>query len=131
MAFSEAARRGNCFHAFGRLKPFAASIMPAAVQRRAMLASRQRLTLPKTRRMVPHLARCYSASCRAQKSSRSFQSAAGIARAIKGVQAAGKHVIGVRPDGTLVVGDNPVDATSLGFASVQNITVSKWEDQRA
>ena len=33
--------------------------------------------------------------------------AAGIARAINGVQAAGKHVIGVRPDGTLIVGDNP------------------------
>jgi hypothetical protein len=57
--------------------------------------------------------------------------AAGIARAIRGVQAAGKHVIGVRPDGTLIVGDNPVDATSLGFAPVQDITASKWEDQRA
>jgi hypothetical protein len=57
--------------------------------------------------------------------------AASIARAIRGVQAAGKHVIGVRPDGTLIVGDNPVDATSLGFAPVQDITASKWEDQRA
>jgi hypothetical protein len=57
--------------------------------------------------------------------------AAGIARAIKGVQAAGKHVIGVRPDGTLIVGDKPVDAASLGFAPVQDITASKWEDQRA
>jgi hypothetical protein len=80
MAFSEAARRGNCFHAFSRLKPFAASIMPAAVQRRAMLASRHRLTSPQTRRMVPHLARRYSASWSRSKSSRSFQSAAGIAR---------------------------------------------------
>ena len=57
--------------------------------------------------------------------------AAGIARAIKGVQAAGKHVIGVRPDGTLIVGDNPVDAASLGFVPVQHIPTSKWEDQRA
>ena len=57
--------------------------------------------------------------------------AAGIARAIKGVQAAGKYVIGVRPDGTLIVGDKPVDTTSLGFAPVQDITPSKWEDQRA
>ena len=36
-----------------------------------------------------------------------------------------------RAAGRLIVGDNPVDATSLGFAPVQDITVSKWEDQRA
>jgi hypothetical protein len=57
--------------------------------------------------------------------------AAGLARAIKGVQAAGKHAIGVRPDGTLIVGDNPVDAASLGIAPVQDIAPSKWEDQKA
>jgi hypothetical protein len=57
--------------------------------------------------------------------------AAGIARAIRGVQAAGKHVIGVRPDGTLIVGDNPIDTTSLGVAPVQDTTASKWEDERA
>ena len=130
MAFSEPPGAAIA-STFSRLKPFAASIMPAAVQRRAMLASRHRLTSPQTRRMVPHLARRYSASWSRSKSSRSFQSAAGIARAIKGVQAAGKHVIGVRPDGTLIVGDNPVDAASLGFAPVQDITASKWEDQRA
>jgi hypothetical protein len=39
--------------------------------------------------------------------------AASLARAIKGVEQAGRFVIGVRPDGTLIVGDKPVDVTSL------------------
>ncbi len=55
MAVSSAFRIGNCFQAFSRLKPFAASIMPAAVQRGAVLASRHRLTLPQTRRIVPFM----------------------------------------------------------------------------
>lgn len=36
-----------------------------------------------------------------------------LARAIKGVEAAGRFVIGVRTDGTLIVGDKPVEPTSL------------------
>lgn len=36
-----------------------------------------------------------------------------IARAIKGVEQAGRFVIGVKPDGTLIVGDKPVDSASL------------------
>lgn len=32
---------------------------------------------------------------------------ASLARAIKGVELAGKHVIGVRADGTVLIGDNP------------------------
>lgn len=39
--------------------------------------------------------------------------AAGLARAIKGVEQAGRHVVGVRPDGTLIVADKPFDAASL------------------
>lgn len=39
--------------------------------------------------------------------------AAALARAIKGVEAAGLFVVGVRPDGTLIVGDKPVDTASL------------------
>lgn len=35
MRFSAAFRAGNCFDAFSRRKPLAASIMPALVQRRA------------------------------------------------------------------------------------------------
>lgn len=39
--------------------------------------------------------------------------AASLARAIKGVEHAGRFVIGVKPDGTLIVGDKPVETTSL------------------
>lgn len=38
---------------------------------------------------------------------------ASLARAIKGVEAAGRFVVGVKPDGTLIVGDKPVDTASL------------------
>jgi hypothetical protein len=56
---------------------------------------------------------------------------ASLARAIKGVERAGRFVIGVRPDGTLIVGDKPVDSASIVPAVVQNVPTSKWEDQRA
>lgn len=36
-----------------------------------------------------------------------------LARAIKGVERAGRFVIGVKADGTLIVGDKPVEAASL------------------
>lgn len=39
---------------------------------------------------------------------------ASLARAIKGVELAGRFVIGMRVgDGTLIIGDKPVDVTSL------------------
>lgn len=36
-----------------------------------------------------------------------------LARAIEGVKRAGLFVVGVRPDGTLIVGDKPIDTASL------------------
>jgi hypothetical protein len=39
--------------------------------------------------------------------------AASLARAIKGVELAGRFVIGVKPDGTVIVGDKPVETTSM------------------
>jgi hypothetical protein len=39
--------------------------------------------------------------------------AASLTRAIKGVEQAGLHVIGVRPCGTLIVSAKPVEAASL------------------
>jgi hypothetical protein len=36
-----------------------------------------------------------------------------LARAIKGVERAGRFVIGVKADGTLIVGDKPLDTASL------------------
>jgi hypothetical protein len=38
---------------------------------------------------------------------------ASLARAIKGVQRAGLFVVGVKPDGTLIVGGKPFDTSSL------------------
>jgi hypothetical protein len=38
---------------------------------------------------------------------------ASLARAIKGVERAGRFVIGVKADGTLIIGDKPVETTSL------------------
>jgi hypothetical protein len=53
---------------------------------------------------------------------------ASLARAIKGVERAGRFVIGVRPDGTLIVGHKPVDVANL---VADNAPASKWEDQQA
>ena len=38
---------------------------------------------------------------------------ASLARRIKGVQRAGLYVVGVKPDGTLIVAEKPVDVASL------------------
>jgi hypothetical protein len=54
--------------------------------------------------------------------------AAGLARAIKGVERAGRHVVGVKPDGTLIIADKPVDTASLVPAIEQNAPSSKWQD---
>jgi hypothetical protein len=52
---------------------------------------------------------------------------ASLRRVIEAVESAGKFVIAIRPDGTIVVGDKPVDATYL---TPENQPASKWEDQR-
>lgn len=44
---------------------------------------------------------------------------ASLARAIKGVERAGRFVIGVKGDGTLIIGDKPVETTSLVPADAQ------------
>ena len=55
---------------------------------------------------------------------------ASLARAIKGVERAGRFVVGVKPDGTLIVADKPIDVTSLVPVSVQDATASsRWEDK--
>jgi len=38
---------------------------------------------------------------------------ASIARLVKGIEAAGRFVVGARPDGTLIIGDKPIDTSSL------------------
>jgi hypothetical protein len=38
---------------------------------------------------------------------------ASLARAIRGVERAGLHVVGVKTDGTLIVAEKPIDLASL------------------
>ncbi len=45
--------------------------------------------------------------------------AASLARAIKGVEQAGRFVVGVKPDGTLIVADKPIDAASISPSNEQ------------
>jgi 20S proteasome alpha/beta subunit len=57
---------------------------------------------------------------------------ASLARAIKGVEKAGRFVIGVRvADGTLIVGDKPLETASFVPAEGQDAPASKWQDQLA
>lgn len=56
---------------------------------------------------------------------------ASLARAIRGVERAGKVVVGVKADGTLIVADKPLDVGALvsarGDDEDQSIA-SKWAD---
>jgi hypothetical protein len=55
--------------------------------------------------------------------------AAGLARAIRCVEQAGRHVVGVRPaDGMLLVSTEPLDTLSLVPKVEQTVEASKWED---
>jgi hypothetical protein len=56
--------------------------------------------------------------------------AASLARAIRGVELAGRFVFGGRTDGTLIVGHNPIDSASMMPLQGQDEPTSKWEDQR-
>ena len=51
--------------------------------------------------------------------------AAAVARAIKGAVQAGLFVVGVRPDGTVIVADKPFDTASLVPEIEQPSPVSK------
>ena len=55
---------------------------------------------------------------------------ASLARAIKGVERAGRFVVGVKPDGTLIVGDRPINTASLVPMDAHNVPASKWEDRQ-
>lgn len=55
---------------------------------------------------------------------------ASIARAIRGVERAGRFVVGVKTDGTLLVSDKPLPAPSLVPEIVEDALPSKWEDKR-
>jgi hypothetical protein len=54
---------------------------------------------------------------------------ASLARAIRGVERAGRFVVGVKGDGTLLVSDQRLDTTSLVAEIGQDIPASEWEDR--
>lgn len=54
---------------------------------------------------------------------------ASMVRAIKAVEMAGLFVIGAKPDGTLIIGEKPLDTSSLVPVPVQNDPDSSWRDQ--
>jgi hypothetical protein len=56
---------------------------------------------------------------------------ASLARAIRGVERAGRFVVGVKPDGTVLVADKPLDTVSLVPEIEQDAPASKWEDKLA
>lgn len=56
---------------------------------------------------------------------------ASLARAIQAVERAGKFVIGVRPDGTLIVGESPLNPGSILPLDGGDLLASKWEDVQA
>jgi hypothetical protein len=55
---------------------------------------------------------------------------ASIARRAKGVRKAGLHVVAIKPDGTMILAEKPIDATSLGPAEpqVSPSHKSSWDD---
>jgi hypothetical protein len=55
---------------------------------------------------------------------------ASLARAIRGVERAGRFVVGVKSDGTLLVSLKPLDTLPLMPQIEQGIPASEWEDQR-
>lgn len=54
---------------------------------------------------------------------------ASMARAIKGVELAGRFVIGVKPDGTLIVGNKPLDAATLVPEEQPSQTVRRFGER--
>ncbi len=60
---------------------------------------------------IPH--RCSNNTTRTQMTRALPFTEISLARAIRGVERAGRFVIGVKGDGTLIVGDKPVETASL------------------
>ena len=56
---------------------------------------------------------------------------ASLARAIRGVERAGRFVIGVKPDGSLIVGDKQINSSSfVPETELDAPGSSKWEDNK-
>ncbi len=55
---------------------------------------------------------------------------ASLARAIRGVERAGRFAVGMRLDGTLLISDKPLPTIPLGPEIVEDAPASKWEDKQ-
>lgn len=55
---------------------------------------------------------------------------ASIARRMRGAVKAGFYPVGIKPDGTVIVAEKPIDVTSLIPQDRQNAETSKWEDKQ-
>lgn len=56
---------------------------------------------------------------------------ASVRRRIKAAKAEGLHVIGIRNDGTLILGEKPLDVLPGVQPQPDNAETSKWEDIEA
>jgi hypothetical protein len=56
---------------------------------------------------------------------------ASLQRAINAARKAGLHVRGIRPDGTIIVGDKPSDEVAPLAPDSDTAAVSKWGDVQA
>lgn len=54
-----------------------------------------------------------------------------VRRAIAAARKEGLHVHGIRPDGTVIVGENPMPGFEPGIMPANNAEPSKWEDVEA
>jgi hypothetical protein len=53
---------------------------------------------------------------------------ASTARLIRGVERAGRHVVGIKPDGTLIVSDKPLETASLVPVDLQLSPLKPTDD---
>ena len=56
---------------------------------------------------------------------------ADVERALKAARKVGLPVYGIRPDGTVLVGENPEDGPPTVEQADHNAETSRWEDEEA
>lgn len=56
---------------------------------------------------------------------------ASVRRAVKAARKEGLYVLGIRPDGTVIVGDKPAAGIPATPQTPDNAESSKWEDIEA
>lgn len=54
-----------------------------------------------------------------------------VRRAIAAARAEGLHVHGIRPDGTVIIGDKPSPGTTQTETAAHDAPPSKWEEVEA